>query len=77
MGFITALQLAAVATGDNSKAAVAWFSLSLTAGSPLPCLAGLCLSVHPSSAESLRADPALPTQSIQPGARPPALGRII
>lgn len=41
-------------------------------------LASACLHAPaPSSAGSLRADPALPMQSIQDGARPPVLGRII
>uniref|UniRef100_A0A8C0ELZ7 Uncharacterized protein n=1 Tax=Bubo bubo TaxID=30461 RepID=A0A8C0ELZ7_BUBBB len=84
MRFITALQLAGMATGDNhhvevGKIAVVRISSSLPAGSPLPSsLASASLfAPAPSSAGSLRVDPAVPTQSIQHGAQPPALGRII
>lgn len=42
-----------------------------------PCLTGLCQSARPSSTGFLHVDPALPTQSIQDGDQPPALGRII
>lgn len=82
MGFITALQLAGIGTGDDDRvktgtATVTWVSSSLLAASPLPCLVGLCPSARPSSAGFLRADPALPMQSAQHGAWPPTLGRTV